>query len=464
MPCTLKPIVPSYYSDVCCGVAMACVAIVCLSLVCPGSIHAFSSVTTNVAFSRRHGRQFSRLLISAQERKPSMDRLSRSAPLDYMDEEQGNVHFPASGISVSDEIEFSQKDRFFTDVVPVRDLPGVAQLVTSPTVMGSFEPVRYLVALSPPLTDFESGDGSPIASFERKQTDFAMVDIPPFSMDLSTRIQTYLSEFDGRLRMTLVTNRDAIHYDESPAVYSTRRADLEMWLAAFPGLIIVAYRLDIPRDCRHAVSQVLDGYGPFALEENPSISHGNLTFVETGRPLSYSEWNVDVAEQVLSGTVPADEVLETASDSDDDNFTPIAIRQREEKRRVLAVYSPGYTFGSISYVFPESGVCCTGFTIPVEESRSEENQGIGTPGPAIDCRGYISSSKGRSRQMESAKVFVNAYSDRFKVVLPCRGDPLFLDSNDDTRRIFLLDTIAQYEKISDIYERLGILSDDFEED
>jgi hypothetical protein len=211
------------------------------------------------------------------------------------------------------------------------------------------------------------------------------------------------------LRLMLVTNRDSIHYDEAPSVYSTRRADLDLWIMAFPGLRIVAYRLDIPRDCRHAVAQVLDGYGPFALdEEQADLVGGNFTFVETGRPLTLAEWEDDTAQDVLAGKTPPDDAV-TTSESVELDYTPLAIREREQGKRILAVYTPGFSFGSVSFVFPELGVCCSGFTVPVEDSRFDENEGVGAPGPAIDCRGYLAASKARKRQMHTQTDFTLCY-------------------------------------------------------
>jgi hypothetical protein len=412
----------------------------------------------------RRSRPFvGRLAVLAQDDDFSLDRLSPEASKNYLEDESGNVHIPTSGISVSDEMEAAQKDRFVTEVVPVKGLPGVAQLVTSPTVTGSFEPVRYLVALSQPknttTSERDGLDDQEQASTDVK-TDYVMMDIPPFSPQLVTRMKAFMG-LHGQLLSILVTNRDAIHYDEAPSVFSTRRADLDLWLSAFPGLKIVAYRLDIPRDCRHAVSQVLDGYGPFGLQEDD----GEFCFVESGRPLTYAEWDHDVAQDVLSGKLPPDDNATEAMSDGDVNamYTPEAIRKREEGKRVLAVYTPGYSFGSVSYVVPEIGVCCSGYTIPVEDARIEENLGIGSTGPALDCRGYIAASKARKRQMESAKDFVNAYGDRFHVVLPSRGDPLFLDGDVGERKEMLLDTIEQYEKIGEIYEQLGIISDDYDD-
>ena len=75
----------------------------------------------------------------------------------------------------------------------------------------------------------------------------------------------------------------------------------------------------------------------------------------------------------------------------------------------------------------------------------------------------MANSKNRKRHFESAKNLVNTYIDRFSVILPARGDPLFLDSDESERRDLLLETISQYEKIGSIYQQLGIISkeDDF---
>jgi hypothetical protein len=93
----------------------------------------------------------------------------------------------------------------------------------------------------------------------------------------------------------------------------------------------------------------------------------------------------------------------------------------------------------------------------------DENLGEPT-GPALDCRGYITTSKaGITRQIESARYLINNYCDRFEVILPSRGDPMFLDEKEDKRKSFLLGVIDQYKRIGDIYEKLGITSsDDFD--
>ena len=359
-------------------------------------------------------------------------------------------------------MEAAQKDRFVTDVISINGLlPGTAaQLITTTTFSGSFEPVRYLVALSPPNNTDDTF---------AKKTDYVLVDIPPYSKQLVDQINEYMIMYNGQLRMIVSTNRNSIHYDEAPAIYSTRRTDLDLWCRAYPNVKIVAYRLDIPRDCRYAVTQVLDGYGPFALQENQW--NDTFHFVESGRPLSVVEWDHAVSQGAFTGQpVPDDIEVETGikgSNDDDDNdgmYSPQAIRKREEDKRLLAIYTPGYTFGSVTYIFPESELCCSGFAIPVEDNRFDDNQGIGgSTGPALDCRGYMANSKNRKRHFESAKNLVNTYIDRFSVILPARGDPLFLDSDESERRDLLLETISQYEKIGSIYQQLGIISkeDDF---
>ena len=273
----------------------------------------------------------------------------------------------------------------------------------------------------------------------------------------------------ARLAALLVTNRDAIHRDEAPSVFSVRNSDLKYWKQAFPEIDVIAYRLDIPRDCRESVTQVLDGYGPFAMDEEEENSENGVKFVESGRPLTVVEWDHDVAEDILSGVLPPDDADAEKEFDNHEDYTPEAIRAREEGKRLLAVYTPGHTFGSISYIFPEQGICCSGYTIPVEETRVEENFGMGTTGPALDCRGYITTSRaGISRQMRSARTLVRSYADRFKVVMPNRGDPLFLDESLEERKEVLMEILDQYKKIGDIYEQLGITGydggDDDDED
>ena len=50
--------------------------------------------------------------------------------------------------------------------------------------------------------------------------------------------------------------------------------------------------------------------------------------------------------------------------------------------------------------------------------------------------------------------------DRVNVLLPSRGDPVFLDGSTRQRQSMLLDIVNQYEKIGKIYEQLGIVDRD----
>lgn len=374
------------------------------------------------------------------------------------EDEVGSVHIPSAGFSVSDEIDESQKDRFVTAVVPIKGISGAAQLVTTSVIQESFEPVRYVVALSPPqsaaVADVISTNDQVL--LKQSPSSFVIVDVPPYSPNLVASIKSFIGSNASVIAM-IITNKDSIHYDDAPAVYSMRRVDLDLWKQAFPDMAIVGYRLDVPRDCRAAVTQVLDGYGPFALQED---STADIPFVETGRPLTYEEWKPDVLDGVLKGITPPDEASTTDNTEEENAYTLTAIRQREIGKRVLAVYTPGHTFGSVSYVFPEMGVACTGFVMPVEDNRLEENEERWDAGPTLDCRGYITTSRvGVKRQMESARKFVDLYADRFRVVLPSRGDPLFLDGDTEDRKDALLQILSQFEKIGEIYEQLGIVSD-----
>lgn len=367
----------------------------------------------------------------------------------------GNVIIPSSGISVNDDMERAQKDKFSTALYPYKKFPGVAQLLTTATG-GGLEPLRYVVALSPPPKEADmlaKDDGESTSITPAK---FAMVDVPPYSDELVTKIRNFMGN-GASLCAILVTNKDSIHYDESPAVYVTRKSDLDSWITAFPGVEIVAYRLDIPRDCQEVVTQRIDGYGPWALEEGHDGM--NNTFTETGRPLTYLEWDEETTAKVLDqGETPPDDNVGDLDDAD--LYTPETIRAREEKKRILAVYTPGHTFGSVTFVFPETQVCCPGYTIPIEDNRDKENLGMKGAGPSLDYRGYITTnSAGLGRQMEGARHIAKLYSDRFRVILPARGDALFLDDDNAAERAStLLDIIDQYDKIGRIYERLGITS------
>lgn len=407
--------------------------------------------------------------IASATKRPS-DYMSDLSTTPYLEEHNaegdlGDAPIPTTGISVADEINKAQKDRFYTEVVPITGLgEGVlaAQIVTSATA-GSFEPVRYLLRLE--RKDGETTNATNYPTDNKKQ--FVMIDVPPYSQKLVQQMQTLMGS-SGYLSSILVTNRDSIHYDDSPGVFTIRRADLLKWEKAFPNVAIIAYRMDIPRDCRESITQRLDGYGPWAMVD--SVDALNVTLVETGRPLTRNLWDPETADDILAGKRnPPGEDVESEEEGVANNENGAvhldayklsladSIRANEEGKKILAVYTPGRTYGSMCYVFPELGLCTSGFTLPLEDTRAEENDGMDSAGPILDCRGYVTTSKaGILRQMESARKLVNDYADRFQIVLPSRGDPFYLKGGASKRRATLLGIVNQYEKLGKIYEQLGI--------
>ncbi len=370
---------------------------------------------------------------------------------------------------------------------------GVARIDTISS-LGNIgeEPVRWLVSLG---KDGRTGNEDEVESY-------AMVDLPPYSERLADNIRTFMdpayntTDFlnsngskhtaKARLSVILITNQQCIHYDSSPAVYVTRKSDLKKWKNAFPYVQVIMYRLDIPRECREEITQVLDGYGPWGWDEredgiqveNTPVVETRGKFVETGRPLMTEEWDDETKTKVLKqGELPPDNQLEDEMTNDNSLYSPDAIRKREDKYRLLAVYTPGLTFGSVTYIFPQRGICCSGYTLPLEASgstviediyddaddESESVSGIGSnsiiprqQGPRLDYQGYLAMSASRPRQMSSALSLINGYIDRFRVVLPARGDVVLLDSDTMTRKRELLESVGLYQKIGNIYSRLGI--------
>ncbi|KAL7429677.1 hypothetical protein ACHAXM_001818 [Skeletonema potamos] len=371
---------------------------------------------------------------------------------------------------------------------------GIARIDTISN-FGGMEPVRWIVSL---------GDKHDVAS---SSSSHVMIDLPPYSDKLANEIRQFMnpdfnttttietaasgneSNNKGTLDAILLTNQQCIHYDNSPGVYVTRKSDLTKWKKAFPEAKVVMYRLDIPRECREEVTQVLDGYGPWGWkeeEEDEGGEKGGLRFVETGRPLTIEEWDEDTKSRVLkNGELPPDDgdVLDSDGESvdtddgvdydEDAMYSENAIRQREEEYRLLAVYTPGHTFGSVTYIFPKRNLCCSGFALPLESSSpvgnydededDDDNNGRSSSsslppiGPRLDYQGYLATSASRPRQMSSALSLINRYIDRFRVVLPARGDIVFLDSDEERRKRDLMESVGLYRKMSDIYSRLGIV-------
>ena len=294
-----------------------------------------------------------------------------------------------------------------------------------------------------------------------------MVDVPPYSETLAQQMKRMMGP-NAALKAILVTCRDNIHYDDTPGVFTIRRSDLLKWEKAFPEAAIVAYRMDIPRDCRESITQRLDGYGPWAMQDG--LVGKNETFIETGLPMTYNEWDPDIALEILEGRrkPPGDDnsLIEEEDDQDvidlnsDGHYGPQSIREKENGKRILAIYTPGRTYGSVSYVFPELGLCASGYTLPLEDTRRESWGVDNYAGPALDCRGFVTTNKaGIARQMESGRKLANDYSDRFHVVLPSMSDPFYLEEDVEDRRKTLLKIMDQYEKLGSIYEQLGITGD-----
>ena len=398
------------------------------------------------------------------------------------------------------DVEFEyDKDGFpakvqkvFQKVEDIIEHQGVARIDTISS-LGNIgeEPVRWLVSLG---KDGIAGNADEVESY-------AMIDLPPYSERLADNIRTFMDPVynatdsiasDGskhtakaRLSVILLTNQQCIHYDSSPAVYVTRKSDLKKWRNAFPDAQVIMYRLDIPRECREEITQVLDGYGPWGWDEreddtqveNTTVVKTRGKFVETGRPLMTKEWDDDTKTKVLNqGELPPDDQVEYVYDhgngineitNDNSLYSPDAIRRREDNYRLLAVYTPGHTFGSVTYIFPQRGICCSGYTLPLEGSGSTEidvdddSRSVSgmtrQQGPRLDYQGYLAMSASRPRQMSSALSLINDYIDRFRVVLPARGDVVLLDSDTMTRKRELLESVGLYQKIGNIYSRLGIV-------
>jgi len=495
------------------------------------SISTFSSSTSidKLGCRRRSRRRFCSNNQCVLMATPS--HLAMSSSMDDDDEsyndDRPTENIPRTGYSLADRMENSENvERFGTTLTPIANdnisvmldiqydvdgFPigyhsessettdgnwGVARIDTVSSLGNAGEePVRWLISMGE-KKNFNNNDS------EDMNISYAMIDLPPYSDTLADEMRIFMdrgSDQDndiinnnvvtkrkGNLDVILITNGQCIHYDKSPGVYVTRKSDLTKWTTAFPNANVIMYRLDIPRDCREVVTQVLDGYGPWGYTEE---NINDKRFVETGRPLTIEEWDDDTKSRVLTRgeTPPDDIVLTTVEDNgnvDDDNnnddegqedgeYSSDAIRKREDAYRLLAVYTPGHTFGSVSYVFPQRGICCSGYALPLDSSSGDifdddhydDGDGNGgvirtlppPRGPRLDYQGYLATSASQPRQMSSALSLIDNYIDRFRVVLPARGDAVFLDAEVETRKRELMDSVGLYKKIGDIYSRLGIV-------
>lgn len=401
-----------------------------------------------------------------------IEKRSELPPVPYDESEgeelSGNVNIPKTGVSVNDEItDLQMKEKFVSKLFPL-EKTGIAAIQTATVDTISDEPMRYLV----PLKVIEGSTvqiddaGESHKHDTHHECEYAMIDVPPFSEELANQIITFTSNNDGRMTHILCTSKNGLHYNESPAVYVSRKSDLLLWKKAFPDLHITMYRLDTPRDCRDVVTQRLDGYGPWAMESTNinDSNNENMKFIETGRPLTKMEWDEGTQIRVLDNgeSPPDDDVNDThPDDADDSSFTPVAIKKREENKDILAIYTPGHTFGSVTYIFPHTKVCCSGFTFPVEDTRPGASS-TGMPngaGPKLDFSGYLSTNEGSiERQIESGRHIANIYSDRFEIVLPSRGPPINLGPYNINERCRMLHGIlTEFEQLGKVYSQMGLL-------
>ena len=411
----------------------------------------------------------------AREQLESVFKLNKKQqiPVDGVNDGVSEHHIPTQGISLSDMIDDAEVDKFKTTLVPVT--AGVAQILTKSINYGAFDPKRFLVALSPPtednsndnknaadmdgdndddgLEDVVEGidDDGEVAGFTSKSAaSYVMVDTPPYSDKLASSILSFMGNDDSRVVAMVITSREGIHYDEGLTVYSSRRSDLVKWCERFPDMAVVTYRLDTPRDCREMVTQQLDGNGPWGWN--------GTSFVETGRPLTQALWDEDLFQRITEeGVQPPRKQWK-----DDQLYTPAAIRKREEGKQMLAIHTPGHTYGSMSFVFPETGVLASGCTIPIENFSDENRDFAHEIGPALDFRGYIGTSQDMPVQMKSARRLVETYCDRFCMVLASKQwlDRPLIVHDPQIRRELLLEVVDHYDRIGQIYDQLGISNRD----
>jgi len=277
--------------------------------------------------------------------------------------------------------------------------------------------------------------------------DFVMIDVPPFSLELFDSLQKFMEEKNGNIKAILITNANSVHDAKVSGMYSSPTSDLSYWLEAFDpdengssegsssGIKVIMHRLDIKRHYSKKITQVLDGYGPWAWDTSQQ------EFVESGIPLTVMDWDDDKIE----------EFMRTDSVGDDDSPEKLQekIRSNEEGKQILAIYTPGHTSGSMSYVFPVADLVVSGFTIP-SLSGGEESR--------LDYKGYITTNRGTfEKQVESASLLKDNYIDRFSLVLPSRGTIInFLGKSEQEKNDLLSGMIDQFLKVGKLYDSFGI--------
>jgi glyoxylase-like metal-dependent hydrolase (beta-lactamase superfamily II) len=247
------------------------------------------------------------------------------------------------------------------------------------------------------------------------------------------------------LRAILITCKTSIFYSEAPGtVYAMRKSDLSLWKEAFPGVEIIMHRNDMEKDLQGSITQVLDGYGPWAWNETTG------KFDETGHKLVVLNWDRDKIMRLYSSS---DEINATELALREAGIDPnqvIDVRANEANRGILAVYTPGHTMGSMCYVMPPLELCFSGHTLPEDQFRDNVR---------FDGLGTVSTNKaGLLRQVDSALHFAETYVDRFHTIFPSRGNVIYLPKDDlEQRRSSLKLAITQFGKVAKAYSDLGIL-------
>lgn len=286
---------------------------------------------------------------------------------------------------------------------------------------------------------------------------YAMIDVPPYSKELYNNIQSFISN-NGKCKSSLdailITNQNSIYYNNNELTdednyYTRRESDLSNWKSLYPEINVVMHRIDVPRDSKAYVTQELDGYGPFAYDTQTDTDD---TFIETGKPLTVIKWDDDKVKSFAEEDV-SDEELQSIEENR---------KMLETNTSIIACYTPGHTSGSVCYIFTKLKLCCSGFTIPIENNDVTQDQDTGI---RLDYKGYVTTNKGGiKRQIDSVNEMMNKYCKNYiDVILPSRGGVYYLptgSSDDDflyeRKMNELKDMMEKFVKVGDIYESLGI--------
>ena len=368
------------------------------------------------------------------------------------DEDDERYEFPGSRLE-RDPKETAKLQKLIS-------IPNAATLQSTTT---RDMPLRYLL----PLTNSSN-------------TPFVLVDVPPYSPELHRDILEHTLQQHPLI--LVITNQNSIHYDETPGVYTSRKSDLAYWRQVFPQMKVILHRLDVHRDLRNSISlpktpvnaqteksltkvspendkgeneeddtltiplvtQELDGYGPWAWDIEQD------QFIESGPPLTILEWDDEKITEFFESGMEANENTDAIDEIKQQ------IQEHHLDKSLLAIYTPGHTMGSMTYIFPGIQTCVAGFTVPPPESTR-----------TMDYKGYISTNRGTvERQANSIRELKDDYVEKFDIVLPSRGDPIMLtmdvdgsEEDDDLIKMKqqrLEDIVSRFEKVGKLYESLGI--------